>query len=177
MADDYPDKLDFCYWGNSILRHKADRVLQPDSEETADFIERMKERLTDHDGLGLAANQVSSEKNLCLVMLPGEDGFSEPVALVNPEILEKSEETELREEGCLSFPEIYVPIERPKRIKVRAHIPGEGEKEIEAEGIGARVICHEVDHLNGIVIIDHISYSKRSMLKKKLREIASKHNK
>lgn len=177
MADIYPEILEFCYWGNPILRKKGIQVEDPESVETANYIEKMRDKLEEHDGLGLAAQQVNCDRRICLVSFPKEDDFSDIRALINPEIIESSEETETAEEGCLSFPKIYQEITRPYRIKVRAYFHGEGEKVIKAEGLLARILQHEIDHLNGVVFIDHLSYSARSMLKKDLKRIAEEYNK
>ena len=177
MTDSFPEKLEFCYWGNPILRKTAIPVQEPESDETTDFIAKMREKLFEHDGLGLAANQVGCDRKICLVAFPKENDFSDIRALINPEIIEKSEKTHIAEEGCLSFPKIYRDIERPVSIKVSAFIQGKGEVVFEANDLLARIICHEVDHLNGVVFIDHLSQMKRSLLKKQLRQIAEKYSK
>jgi len=176
MKDYYPEEITFCYWGNPILRKESSKIEDPESEELEEFIEKMKIALKEHNGLGLAGNQVNLDKRLALVTFPKEGEFSEIKALINPEILELSEETEIEEEGCLSFPKLYLKVQRPYRIKAKAYIHGEGETIIEAEGLLAREICHEVDHLDGIVFIDRISQMKRSLIKKDLREIAKKYS-
>jgi len=176
MSDYYPEELAFCYWGNPILRKKTIIVENPESPETSEFIAKMREKLAEHEGLGLAANQVNSDRRICLVAFPREDDYSVVRALINPEIIEIGEETEIAEEGCLSFPGIYRDIERPLTIKVQGYIPGEGETEFEAKGLLARIISHEVDHLNGVVFIDHLSQTTRSLLRKELRRIAEQYN-
>ncbi|RKZ29879.1 peptide deformylase [bacterium] len=177
MPDEYPEKLEFCYWGNPILRKKAVTVENPDSEDTAEFIRKMRKKLDEHDGLGLAANQVGCDRRVCLIAFPEKGGFSEIQPLINPKIIESGDEIERKEEGCLSFPGLYCEIDRPKSIKVTAYFPGEGEKTFEAFDILARIICHEVDHLNGILFIDHLSQMRRSLIKKELRQIADKYGK
>ncbi len=172
MADLFPEKLEFCYWGNPILRKKAIDVEDPESAETTEFIQEMREKLEEHDGLGLAAQQVGCDRKICLVCFPKKDDYSDVRALVNPEILEMSEETDIAEEGCLSFPKLYADVARSSKIRVRATIPGQGEIEFEAEGLLARILQHEIDHLNGVVFIDRISYTARSLMKKDLARIA-----
>jgi peptide deformylase len=172
MQDEYPEILHFCYWGNPILRRVGITVEDPESTVTAEFIEKMREKLEEHDGLGLAAHQVGCDRKICLVCFPKKDDYSDVRALVNPEIIERSEETEIAEEGCLSFPKLYVDVERAAKIKVRAYFPGDGEKIFEAEGLLARILQHEIDHLNGVVFIDHLTFSARSLLKKDLSRIA-----
>lgn len=171
MADVYPEKLAFTYWDNPILRKKTIDIEEKESQNTREFIEAMLEKLVEHDGLGLAANQVGSDRRICLVAFPRKGDFSEVKALINPRILGESEEVIENDEGCLSFPGLYLKINRPERIEVQAYIPGEGDVRFEAEGILARIICHEVDHLDGIVFIDRISKIRRSLIKRQLREI------
>ncbi|MCK5833476.1 peptide deformylase [bacterium] len=176
MPDEYPNKLTFCYWGNPILRKRTIEVENPESEETSRFIEKMLEKLNEHQGLGLSANQVNSDRRICLVAFPKEDEYSEVKALINPEILETSKDTVLYEEGCLSFPELYIKIERPFKVKVRTHIYGEGEIEFEGEGMLAEILSHEIDHLNGVVFIDHLPQIKKALLSKELKRIAREYN-
>ncbi len=176
MPDEFPAELKFCYWGNPILRKMAIAVENPESEETNDFIQRMREKLKEHDGLGLAANQVGCDRRVCLVAFPKEDDYSEIKALINPEIIESSDEKAIYEEGCLSFPALWLKIERPYKVKVRAFIHGEGEAEFEAEGTLAEVLSHEIDHLNGVVFIDHLPQIRRVLLSKELKRIAMEHN-
>ncbi len=177
MPDEYPKELSFCYWGNPILRERTVEIEDPESKELREFIRKMRAKLEEHNGLGLAANQVNCNRRICLVTFLKNNEFSDTRVLINPEIIEKSEESEVSEEGCLSFPELYKNISRPKKIKVKAYIPGEGETVFEVEDITARVICHEVDHLNGIVFIDHLSQTQRSLIKKELKRIAKEYNK
>ncbi len=176
MPDIYPEILEFCYWGNPILRRKGVEVENPESAETAEYIEKMREKLKEHDGLGLAAQQVDCDRKICLVSFPKENDYSDVRALVNPEIIEQSEETRTAEEGCLSFPKLYIDVERPYRVKVKAYFPGEGVRTFEAEGLLARILQHEIDHLNGVVFIDHLSFSARSLLKKDLKLISKEYN-
>lgn len=127
----------------------------------------MIETMYHYDGVGLAAPQVGISQRFFVM-----DVGNGPVAVINPEILEASPETEIAEEGCLSFPEIFVEIERSKRVKVRyQNVRGEFVEE-ELEGYPARVFQHEFDHLNGVLIIDRIKPAKRLLLRKRLMDIA-----
>jgi peptide deformylase len=94
--------------------------------------------------------------------------------MINPELIEASEETVKGEEGCLSFPDIYEDIERPKWVCVRYQDGSGKEWEKRLEGFGARVISHEMDHLDGVLMIDHLSHLKRKMLRKRLDIIREK---
>ena len=153
-------------FGDPVLRKRAKPVTKFD-DNLEKTIERMIETMYHYDGVGLAAPQVGISQRFFVM-----DVGNGPVAVINPEILEIDPETEVAEEGCLSFPEIFVEIERSKRIKVRyQNTKGEYVEE-ELEGYAARVFQHEFDHLNGVLIIDRISPAKRLLLRKKLMDIA-----
>lgn len=121
-------------------------------------------------GIGLAAIQVNVAKRIIVMDLAGEDEAPNPVYFVNPEILDPSAETSLYQEGCLSVPEFYEEVERPSRCRVR-HLDYHGaERFLEAEGLLATCIQHEMDHLNGVLFIDHISRLKRDRIIRKLKK-------
>src|SRR3990170_52092 len=122
----------------------------------------------DAPGIGLAAPQVGISRRL-IVMDPSRDeGPKTPLVMINPEILERSEELRLHEEGCLSIPDITAEVERPARAHV-AFLDREGKKqEMELEGIWSTIVQHEIDHLNGVLFIDYLSRLKRDMIVKKL---------
>jgi peptide deformylase len=124
-------------------------------------------------GIGLAAIQVGVPKRVIVMDLArGEDAPREPRYLVNPEILWASEETAPYEEGCLSVPEIYDEVERPARIRLR-YLDYDGNAlEEEAEGLYAVCVQHEIDHLNGVLFIDHLSRLKRERAVAKVRKAA-----
>jgi peptide deformylase len=152
--------------GDPVLRASAVPVERFD-ERLASEVERMGELMHDALGIGLAANQVGV-LNRVLVYRAYED---DPVtALVNPVIDWRSEELETAEEGCLSLPGIHVEVERPARIRVSAQDPSGEPVEVEAEGLRARVIQHEVDHLDGVLILDRISREARKEAMRALRE-------
>jgi peptide deformylase len=119
-------------------------------------------------GIGLAAPQVGELKRLLVVDAAPKAGPRAPHVLINPEILWLSEEDATANEGCLSLPEHYADVVRPRAIKV-AHLDLQGERRIlEAEGLLATCIQHEIDHLDGVLFVDHISALKRSMILRKL---------
>ncbi len=121
-------------------------------------------------GIGLAAIQVNVAKRIIVIDLAGEDEAPNPVYFINPEILDPSEETSLYQEGCLSVPEFYEEVERPARCRVR-HLDYHGAEQIlEAEGLLATCIQHEMDHLIGVLFIDHISRLKRDRIIRKLKK-------
>jgi peptide deformylase len=120
------------------------------------------------DGIGLAAIQIGEAKNVIVMDLDQKDGKNKPRVFVNPKIVWASEEMATFEEGCLSVPEIWEDVERPARIRAE-YLDGEGKTQtLEADGLLATCLQHEMDHLKGILFIDHISRLKRSMALKKL---------
>lgn len=134
-----------------ILRKKS-KTVKEINDNILNLIQDMKDTLVVADGVGLAAVQVGSLRRVILVQPDAEE---EPMVLINPEIVEQSG-CELGTEGCLSVPGKHGTVERPTKIKVKAmNIDGENI-EFEAEDFEARIICHEVDHTNGILYIDKI---------------------
>ncbi len=155
-------------YGDPILRQKAKKVEVID-ENLDEILEEMIETMYMGDGVGLAAPQVGLSLRM-FVMDYGEG----PIKVINPEILEKSEEKAIEEEGCLSLPEIFEDVERSVWIKTRFQSE-EGEwVEREFKDYQARVFQHEYDHLDGILFIDRISPAKRALLKPKLLELIRK---
>lgn len=144
-------------FGDPVLRAKALPVDKFDGGLAAE-VERMSQLMRDAIGVGLAATQLGIMHRL-FVYKVGEEG--ELTAVVNPAIVWSSDETDQGEEGCLSLPGVHIMVERPHRIRVKAQGPTGTEVEIEAEGLEARVIQHEVDHLDGILIIDRTSNDER----------------
>jgi peptide deformylase len=148
-----------------VLRHQAEPINEI-TDEIRQLADGMVETLVIETGYGLAAPQVGVSKRLILVDV--EDDF---YIVVNPEIVEFSEEIQDGPEGCLSIPGIEADLERSERILVRG-LSLEGEAlEIEAEGLIARVFQHELDHLNGILFIDHLSNTKRNLLLKEFEKM------
>jgi len=122
------------------------------------------------NGLGMAAPQVGEALKMFIVepKLAGRGEDNPPVCFMNPEVLETSEELQDSEEGCLSFPDIYIKVKRPMRCKVRAMGLDGQLFEIEGEGLLARCLLHENDHLTGKLLVDFVGPLKRQMIKKKL---------
>jgi len=142
-----------------ILRKKCEGVKEVTGEIKNlgwDMVETMEE----NEGIGLAAPQVGELKRVIIVQM--EKG---PEVFINPKILKKTRETEIMEEGCLSFPGLFLKIKRAKGVEIEA-LDGAGEKvKIKAEGLPARIFQHEIDHLDGILFIDRISFWQRLKLK------------
>lgn len=160
-------KLKVYEYPHPILKKKAEKVSAVDDELRA-FMDDMLETMYDSNGCGLAAPQVGVSKRIVVIDIAREDEEPAPMYLVNPEIVWKSEETEICEEGCLSLPEMRAEVERPASVKIR-YLDYDGKEcELLAEDFLAVAAQHELDHLDGILYIDHLSRLKRQMLVKKL---------
>jgi len=157
-----------------FLKTRARPVAEVTDEIRA-LIDDMMETMYASKGIGLAAIQVGRRERVITVdvapYFDEEDGPPPPpLEMVNPEIVWASGETAIFEEGCLSVPENFGDVERPARIKAR-YLDRDGKRqEIEADGILATCIQHEIDHLDGIVFVDHLSPIKRNMILRKMRK-------
>ncbi len=138
--------------GDDILRGKAKPVAEM-TPRLQTIIKDMYETMYDSDGVGLAAPQIGIKKRVFVVDVPKEDGESDKYTMINPEILETSGEQE-GFEGCLSVPGKHGMVKRPMHVKVRAQDENMNWREVEAEGLLARAILHENDHLDGILYTD-----------------------
>ena len=153
-------KLPLAYYGNPLLRKKC-LPIKEITQEICRLADDMIETMDQSNGIGLAASQVGHLIRLFVLRkyhhLPsGEWTVSVPIVYINPKILEHSKETWSTEEGCLSIPKVYLPVDRPLKIKVEAQ-DREGNTFIEElEGMNARVVLHENDHLNGVLFIDRV---------------------
>ena len=144
-------------FGDPVLKSRAAAVDRFDEALHAQ-IERMAGLMHDALGIGLAAPQIGISQQL-LVYRVGPDG--PVITLVNPEIEWSSEDAEPAEEGCLSIPGILVDVDRPVHVRVRAQDENGDDRVVEASGLEARVIQHEVDHLNGVLILDRTTKDQR----------------
>ena len=153
-------------FGDPVLRTKA-RPIDRFDDALGDEIKRMGHLMNDALGVGLAATQVGTLHRL-LVYRIQQDG--PVVALVNPEVEWRGKETETMEEGCLSLPAVLVDVERPIHVRVRAQDAAGEQITIEASGLEARVIQHEIDHLDGVLILDRTSRDQRKEAMRALRE-------
>jgi len=141
------------------------------------LVEDMFETMYAAPGIGLAGIQVGVAKRVVVMDLSKREEDHKPLVFINPEIIWASEETTTYEEGCLSIPEYYEEVERPERVKVK-YLDLDGKAhEIEAKGLFATCIQHEVDHTNGVLFIDHISKLKRDRVTKKFIKAAKTGNK
>lgn len=149
-----------------VLKHKAKSVKTVDDEGLQQLIDDMIETMHDAPGIGLAAPQVGVSKRLIVLDLSSKDAEIPVIVLINPEIVEADGLIE-SEEGCLSIPECVVTVNRAERVKVRG-LDREGkETEIEADGLLARALQHEIDHLDGLVLFDRLNSVKREFVKKR----------
>ena len=138
------------------------------TDEIRTLIDDMADSMYAADGIGLAAVQIGVPKRVIVIDIDQKDGKKNPRAFINPKLTWASEEMAVFEEGCLSVPEIWDDVERPARIKAE-YLDRDGKKQIlEADGMLATCLQHEMDHLNGVLFIDHLSRLKRSMAIKKL---------
>jgi peptide deformylase len=153
-------------FGNPVLRSAASPVQDFDEGLRAE-VERMVDLMRDGMGVGLAATQLGILRRIC-VFQAGPD--AQPTALVNPSIEWRSEDLVTAEEGCLSLPGVVVDVERPLHVRVRAVDPSGEDLEIEASGLEARVIQHEVDHLDGVLMLQHAPREQRREALRALRE-------
>jgi peptide deformylase len=139
-------------------------------EDLQELVRDMTDTMYAARGIGLAAPQVGVNLRVIVIDVEGTDGGRDPLKLINPRIL-FSEGREKGEEGCLSIPGVTAVVERPRNIKVQAEDPGGKRLELKAEGTLARVICHEVDHLDGILYLDRISLLRRDVIKRKIKKL------
>jgi peptide deformylase len=152
--------------GDPVLRAKALPVERFDSQ-LVEEVERMGQLMDDALGVGLAATQIGVLHRLLVYRADPEQPLT---ALVNPVLEWESEEIEEAQEGCLSIPGVHVEVERPARVRVSATDPAGTPLQIEAEGLEARVIQHEIDHLDGVLILDRISREQRKQAMRAMRQ-------
>ncbi len=164
--------LEIRKYGDKVLREKASEI-KDISEDVVELAKAMVETMYDAPGIGLAAPQVGFSIRLITVDLTVGEDPSSLFILVNPEIKEKEGE-DLDEEACLSIPGIREMVKRPFRVLVKGYDLEGKEREIEAEGLLARVFCHEVDHLDGVLFIDRLTPLKKRLVLKKLRKQLSR---
>jgi peptide deformylase len=151
--------------GSPVLRERAEDV-----EEIDDSVKELIQDLLDttfaDDGLGLAANQIGVARQVAVVV----HGEEPPFFLINPKVVERDGEAK-EEEGCLSLPDLFADVARPAHIVVETKDLDGNTVRVDAEGIKARAILHEVDHLNGVLFIDHLSPFKRRMMLTKWKKL------
>lgn len=160
--------LQIIKYGNPVLTKKAEEI-KDITEEIVELAHNMVRTMHLAPGIGLAAPQVNFSKRLITVDLSIGENKKDLIILVNPKIV--SQEGDLfEEEGCLSLPGIHETVCRPAKAIIKGIDLKGNEKVIEAQGLLARIFSHEVDHINGKLILDHLSPLKRNLIKKKLRK-------
>jgi peptide deformylase len=152
---------------NQMLKTRARPVKPADADVVRELIPRMFATMYQAPGIGLAAPQISHSLRLVVVDLTPND-IRQPYVLINPEVVAASEELATREEGCLSLPGQYADITRPARVKIRYLDETGAMREMEADGLLAVCVQHEIDHLNGVLFVDHLSALKRNMIMRRL---------
>lgn len=161
--------LDIRIVPDPVLRELCDPVTLVDAR-VKKLAEDMLETMYEAPGIGLAAPQIGvTERMLVVDVSNGEEGEAKkPYCLINPEIIWKSEETSVYREGCLSIPDHYAEVRRPAEVRVKFQNPTGSFEEMHAQGLLATCVQHEIDHLNGVLFIDHLSRLKRDMILRKL---------
>lgn len=158
-------------YGDPVLRTRAKEIDPSEiNDEMQQLIDDMVETMYAEPGVGLAANQVGVAKRLAVIDLTVGEEAGQVHVLINPELLEESGEC-LEEEGCLSIPDFVELVSRPERVRVR-YLDRNGEpKEMAGEGLMARAICHEIDHLNGVMFVDYLRGFKKDRVLRKISKL------
>ncbi|MDD5088412.1 MAG: peptide deformylase [bacterium] len=170
------DPMTIITYGHPTLRVKCERVTEF-NDELREFADRMFTTMFASDGVGLAASQVDRPIQLLVIGVPQQDSDELfRLCVINPEILETRGAWDY-EEGCLSVPDLREMVTRPEWIRLRYQDISGAEHMIEADGLIARVLQHEMDHLNGILFIDRLSPIRRALLNGKLKQMAKENAK
>jgi peptide deformylase len=158
-------------WPDERLRQPSVAVTAIDAS-VRQLYQDLVDSMYAENGLGIAALQLGDPRRMFIVepKLAGRPETDPPLAFINPEVIETSDEQQDSEEGCLSFPDIYIKVKRPMRCKVRAMGLDGAMFEIEGEALFARCMLHENDHLTGKLLVDFVGPLKRQMIKKKLQK-------
>ena len=156
-------------YGDPLLRKRLEHIAEV--KTVLPLLDDMFETMYEEAGMGLAANQVGIDLNFAVIDISHAEEDEGPRVFINPEILESSGHFDM-EEGCLSIPEIRATIPRPEKVRARYQDEQGTTREEWFDGLLARVIQHEVDHLNGVFYIDHLTPAKHALLDKRLVEIA-----
>lgn len=159
------NEMDLLIWPDSGLYRKAEPVTEF-NEDITELVDVMKQLMEASQGVGFAAPQLGISKRVVVYKIEGEEGI-----LINPEITWRSEEKQEMKEGCLSFPGVWITLERHKEVKV-TYFDLQGEKqELHAQGFHAQMVQHELEHLDGEVFIQHVSGIKRDIVKRKMKKL------
>ncbi|MBR4316561.1 MAG: peptide deformylase [Alphaproteobacteria bacterium] len=160
------------------ILHQVSEEVKEITSDLNDILDEMASIMGQFDGIGLAAPQVGILKRMIIIdaeTIAREDKIPLPkeryLKIINPEIIEVSRETCLKEEGCLSLPTIYYTVERPEKIRIKYFNEKGEELHLDADGLLARCIEHEIDHLNGKIFIDYVGPLKRKLAISKLKKM------
>jgi peptide deformylase len=167
QADPDPPLLPILIAPHPALKAKARRVGPADGASVRDLLPRMYATMYRAPGIGLAAPQVGVGLRVAVVDLMAEQ-VRAPITLINPEIVAADSELATREEGCLSLPGQYADVTRPARVTVRFQDETGARREVQAEGLLAACLQHEIDHLDGVLFVDHLSLLKRNIILRRL---------
>lgn len=167
VVDDTASLLPILIAPHPTLKAHARPVTDGDTDAVRALIPRMFATMYKAPGIGLAAPQVDTRLRVIVIDLAPKDK-REPVAMINPEIVGLSEELATREEGCLSLPNQYAEVTRPARVKVRFVDETGMRREIEATDLMSACVQHEIDHLDGVLFVDHLSILKRNIIMRRL---------
>lgn len=152
------------------LKKRCAPVEQVD-DDIRRLMDDMLETMYEAPGVGLAAPQIGVLKRIIVVDTADPEGNRQPLKMANPEVIAASDELLLREEGCLSFPDQYEDVERPATVRVR-YLDHENEiRELDAEGLQAVCVQHEIDHLDGVLLVDRLSGLKRSIILRRMNKL------
>ena len=160
--------LDIVKYGDSLLTKRADEVTEFDSK-LHKLVDDMFETMYGAPGVGLAAPQVGVPKRLFIMDCSSGKNKNQKVALINP-IIEIEEGEQIGDEGCLSFPGVFVQVKRPQRVVVRAQDLNGGSFDLDVLDLEARCVSHETDHLDGDLFIEYLSPLKRDLLKRRIKK-------
>jgi peptide deformylase len=167
MLDTLGDLLPILLVPDPILKAKCRPVGPQDNDAVRALLPRLFATMYQAPGIGLAAPQIGQKLRFIVVdVQPNE--VRQPIALINPEIIARTTELATREEGCLSLPGQFAEITRPARVKVRYLDASGARKEIEADGLLSACLQHEIDHLDGVLFVDHLSALKRNIMLRRL---------
>lgn len=151
------------------LKKVCDPVADPTGSDA--LIANMLDTMYEAPGIGLAAPQVGVNARLLVMDCSAKDEDPDPMVLINPEILTSSDALNEHEEGCLSIPEQFANVTRPAEVVVRWTAPDGGERETRFDGLWATCVQHEIDHLNGVLFIDHIGSVRRQLITQKMKKL------
>lgn len=164
-------QLPIYLYGTDVLKKKAKKVTVVTNADIA-LIKNMFETMHEANGIGLAANQIGELKQILVMDISDMEAGKgiKPLVVINPEVIEEEGEWEF-EEGCLSIPDVRDKVVRAETIRVKYNDINMNDVELEADGLLARVLLHEIDHLNGVLFVDHLNSTKKTLLRSRLKKI------